>query len=190
MKIAIIPGHNKERPGAFCDYFQFYEWEWAECLCSEISLYLSHQKKIRVDQHLRKETGNGSVDSIRKLCTDVLNPEHYDLVLEFHCNGHEDRSANGHETLVWYRTNEDNFRTAAYLDSIQGDVFETRSRRPQGYLPVVKGSRGWPLLVYCNAPVILLEPGFLTNRADAESLIKNRGRFAFEISQFLTKFGG
>jgi hypothetical protein len=198
-KIAIIPGHSKQRPGAYCKYFQFYEWEWAKRLCSEISLLMAHQNKIKIDQHLRIETGKGSVDSIRKLCVEKLNPQRYDLVLEFHCNSHENHTANGHEVLVWHKTKEDNLVMANHFDTIQGRSFGTRPRRQPGYLPIstwrtpegkLDGERGWPLLVYCNAPVILLEPGFLSNHDDAKSLLENRGRFALEIAQFLSKFGG
>lgn len=96
----------------------------------------------------------------------ALNPK---LIVEFHCNAVDNKTAGGTQTL--YSGSTKSKPIAAMLQNAMLNSFGLRDR---GLEALTKGSRGSTLIFGTNAPCFIVEPFFISNEAEETKGITNR----------------
>mgnify|MGYP005996324713 CR=1 FL=1 len=96
MKVAIVIGHTKKSKGALSKYFGLREWDFY----NEVDKCLHNAKTFWHDANISGYT------SRIKDTANRINKENFDLVIEMHFNSAVHESANGCETLYYYRSDK------------------------------------------------------------------------------------
>lgn len=158
MKACLVIGHHAHKKGAYSPYlgmseFDFYN-EVVKCINADV---------YRHDAHIR-----GYSNRIRATAS-KLNQKDYDLVISLHFNASEDSLANGCETLYYFNSK----KSRDYARAFSGLVHKrTGIKVRNGGLKALtqKRDRGFSMVYYPKAPVILIEPFFGSNSSDCEKI--------------------
>ncbi len=153
--IVVDPGHGGRDPGAVA--FGLKEKD----IVLDVSLIL--QKKL--EQAGAKVHMTRTKDVYVSLGNRVqtVKKENADIFLSLHVNSAAIASAHGTETF-WNR-NFQRFNSHLLANSVQDKLVDTLGTRDRG----VKEA-GFEIIKYTQVPSVLIELGFLTNRAEAEKL--------------------
>lgn len=175
MKIAIVIGHEKDRPGAYSPYLQMSEFAYN----SEVAPYFS---TIGADIYRRPE-GGGYKTQMRKLAEEI-NKKDYDLVIDLHFNSFEESEdqerVEGCEVLYY----KGNTYTQMLGERICKAIEIEYKSNNRGAKPISSSNqRGYWFLYYMKAHAMILEP-FFGDEPEADKF-KHPGRYAKVVKQAL-----
>ena len=171
MKIAVVIGHHKKQKGALSKYFGLREFDFY----SKVVKLLDDVTVFTYDENI-----SGFVtrikDTAKKLDT-------FDLVIELHFNSFFDPSANGCETLFFYKSKLG--RYYADLFSYTVNSYTDIKLRGNGTKALSNiHDRGFANVYYPKPPTILIEPFFGSNEGDCEK-IQSPQNLACIINEFI-----
>lgn len=177
MKIGIIVGHEKERPGASSPYLKNYEYPW-NCELAEIisSRTFKHQSKIFFRDKIGVLGAYSESDNYGS-----------DITIELHFNSSHSQNASGTGTL--YLQNSKNGKRFGRI--IQNNMTSVLSlpEWPSGTGGVVTPfqasgiqRRGEYSLKAGRAPAIIIEPFFGSNPKDSNIAHQKRSDLAEAIA--------
>lgn len=183
MRVALIPGHTRSRSGARNKKHNLSEYDYNLPIAIELNWQL---RKRGIDSFVYGRPDIASNSKSLRILANTLNDVGFDLIIELHCNGAENLQAEGHETLVYYKTSKNNKMFASYLDKVVGSVFCNPQRKKEGFKRVHDGERGYPLLKWTQAPCILVEPAFITTDHECEKLMSQKNEYIYIIAEAIT----
>jgi N-acetylmuramoyl-L-alanine amidase len=173
MKTAVVIGHHEKSRGAFSIHFGLNEWDFYRqvdlCLMGVTTFF--HNPNISSYSQRIKDTANR------------INKGNFDLVIEMHFNSFHDESANGCETLYFYKSQKAK-EYALLFSNLIGR--ETGIKLRNGGLKALANTkdRGFASVYYTNAPTILIEPFFGSSKSDCDK-IKSPENLANIINQYI-----
>ncbi len=173
MKVAIVIGHNEKSKGAYSKHFGLHEWDFYnkvnKCLFNAQTFW--HDSTISGYISRIKDTANR------------INKENFDLVIEMHFNSSIHNSANGCETLYYYRSKKAKEHAQRFSDLVN---YKTGIKVRNGGLKALtnRNDRGFASVFYTNAPTILIEPFFGNNESDCKK-IESPANLANIINEFI-----
>jgi len=150
MKVALVIGHKKDRPGACNNDYNICEFEFNEKLVKDIKNKVNRDYEVEI---VYRDTYRDLPDKINK-----LNP---DFVILFHCNAFN-RKASGSETLYYYTSK----KGKEIAKIFQKYIVQTLGLYDRGIKRKGSEDRGGYILRYTKAPCILIEPFFIDNNID------------------------
>jgi N-acetylmuramoyl-L-alanine amidase len=150
MKVALVIGHKKNRPGACNEDYGKCEFEFNEKLVKDIKNKINRNYEVEI---VYRDTYRDLPDKVNK-----LNP---DFVVSFHCNAFN-KKASGSEVL-YYRTSKKGKEIARIF---QKYIIQTLGLYDRGIKGKGSEDRGGYILRYTKAPCILIEPFFIDNNVD------------------------
>lgn len=174
FKVAIVVGHHENAKGAYSKWLKVREWDFY----NDVVTFIENCDIYHHDKNI-----SGYVTRIKNTATKHLNPNNYDLVIELHFNNVFDESANGCETLYYFKNkvSRDLARKFSQLINkktnikIRGDGTKALSNR---------NDRGFASVYYPKADTIMIEPFFGSNKNDCDK-ISNAGFLGNIINDFI-----
>ena len=175
MKTAFVIGHHEKSKGALSKYFGLREWDFYNEVIKELG-------DVNVFYHV--ETISGYTSRVKNTASKI-NKFPFDLVIELHFNSAVHESANGCETLYYYRSGKSRDYAKKFSDVVTN---ETGIKIRNGGLKALtnKKDRGFASVYYTKAPTILIEPFFGSNQGDCKK-IESPKNLARIINEFLEK---
>ena len=150
MKVALVIGHKKNKPGACNDDYGKCEFEFNQKLVKDVKSKISRDYEVEV---VYRDVYKDLPDKINR-----LNP---DFVVSFHCNAFN-KQASGSEVL-YYHTSKKGKEIAKIF---QKYIVQTLGLHDRGVKAKGSEDRGGYVLRYTKAPCILIEPFFIDNNID------------------------
>ena len=174
MKIAFVIGHHQNSKGALSKYFGLREWDFY----NEVVESLGDVCIFYHDENI------GGYTSRIKNTASKINKYPFDLVIELHFNSAVHKSANGCETLYYYRSNKSRDYAKLFSDVVTAD---TGIKSRNGGLKALtnRNDRGFASVYYTKAPTILIEPFFGSNKDDCKK-IQSPENMARIIEKFIS----
>ena len=151
MRIALVVGHSIKSKGAFNEEMGIHEYYLNEALAKETKAYMELDKDLEPYLVYRKN-GYG------RLPTDI-NETNPDLTISFHHNSSSNKEVQGTETLYYHRSE----KSKRIAKEIQKRMVEALGFRDRGIKGVDSEARGGYVLKYTNAPMVLIEPYFMSD---------------------------
>ena len=184
-KVFINPGHSLGgKPDAGCCYNGLKESELAAQVADKVCQFLEFNG-VTVEcyqQYGEKLTANQQLNNVPK----VANSSKADLFVSIHMNGFTNPDASGTET--WYARGSVKGEKAAEL--VHKQLCETIG----GYTLKNRGykidSRGLLVLKATIMPAILVEVGFISNKAEAQFIQSNITSIASRIAHGICQYFG
>lgn len=175
MNIAIVVGHDSKRKGAFSPFFNLSEYDFYNKVVSFIPDVNVYRYNPNISSYTKR----------KKALAREINKSNYDLVIELHFNAFRSSSANGCETLYYFKSIKGKKYAELFSNMIHS--YTGIKLRNNGLKPLKsRKDRGFASLVYVVAPVILIEPGFGTNKSDCDK-IESPENLACIINDFINK---
>lgn len=159
MKIAFVVGHHKKSKGALSKYFRLREWDFYNDVLSHLNC---------VDVFYHNENISGYTSRIKNTANKI-NKYPFDLVIELHFNSAVHPSANGCETLYYYRSKKGR-EYAKQFSEVVTRTTGIKSRNGGLKALTNRNDRGFASVYYTNAPTILIEPFFGSNDNDCKKI--------------------
>jgi len=156
MRIALIIGHKKSSPGACNRNYGLCEFEFNEKLAHDIASTGKFE-----DLHIVYRR------TYSQLPEDVNNLEP-DVAVSLHCNAFNEK-ATGSEVLYYHSS----VKGKEIAKVFQRNVVRVLGLTDRGIKPKGTEDRGGYILRYTNAPCIIVEPFFIDNDKDLET-VRNR----------------
>lgn len=174
MKTAIVIGHHEKSKGAYSKYFGVREWDFYNEVCK----YL---KNVSIFYHNTEISG---YTSRIKDTASRINRGNFDLVIEMHFNSAVHDSANGCETLYYYRSEKSKQFALTFSNLITS---RTGIKSRNGGLKALsnRNDRGFASVYYTKSPTILIEPFFGNNTEDCKKIVCAEN-LAIIINEYLT----
>jgi len=173
MRIALVVGHHEKSKGALSKYFGLREWDFYNEVVRELG-------NVNVFYH--DENISGYTSRIKNTASKI-NKIDFDLVIELHFNSAVHTSANGCETLYYYRSNK-SMKYAQLFSKVVTENTGIKSRNGGLKALTNKKDRGFASVYYTKAPTILIEPFFGSNESDCKK-IQSPKNMARIIKRFL-----
>ena len=161
MKVALVIGHKKDRPGACNNDYAICEFEFNEKLVKDVKDKVNRYYEVDIVYR----------DTYRDLPSRV-NKLNSDFVVSFHCNAFN-KKVSGSETLYYYKSN----KGKKIAKIFQSYVVETLKLPDRGIKGKGSEDRGGYILRYTDAPCILIEPFFIDNNSDYKTVKDNYDLF-------------
>lgn len=149
-KCVIDVGHSERRPGAFNHALQVGEWDFNHALAQVLDALAPYQTQI-----VYRESG------ILQLCKDI-NAAKPDFVLSLHLNSFSNEQASGTECLYWHASD----KSKRCAEILQERLVEALGLPDRGIKPRTKSDRGGTQLMKVAAPIVIVEPFFLSSIGD------------------------
>ena len=173
FKVALVVGHHEKAKGAYSKWLKIREWDFY----NEVVQFIDNADVFRHDPNI-----SGYVTRIKDTAK-RLDEGNYDLVIELHFNSFFDESANGCETLYYFKnkqTRDISFLFSQMINNktsikIRGNGIKALSNR---------NDRGFASVYHPKANTILIEPFFGSNKSDCEK-ISNAGFLGNIINDFI-----
>lgn len=178
MRTAFVVGHHKNSKGALSKYFGLREWDFYNEVVCELG-----------DANVFLHDGNISGYTSRiKNTANKINQYHFDLVIELHFNSSVHKSANGCETLYYFRSKKGR-ECAKLFSKVVTNETGIKSRNDGLKALTNRKDRGFASVYYTNAPTILIEPFFGSNKSDCDKIEspKNMARIINVFLQSINK---
>lgn len=173
MKIAVVIGHHLNSKGALSKYFGMREYDFYLEVAKDL-------KSVTIFRH--DENITGFVSRIKNTASKL---DDFDLVIEMHFNSFFDSSANGCETLYYFKSKLG--RYYADLFSYTVNSYTDIKLRNGGIKALSnRNDRGFANVYYPKPPTILIEPFFGSNDEDCEK-IKSPENLACIINEFINR---
>lgn len=175
MKIAFVIGHHKNSKGARSKWLNVREWDFFK----EVVSYLDNPNVFYHNENI-----SGYTSRIKNTAK-KLNKYPFDLIIELHFNSAVHPSANGCETLYYYRSVKSKHYANLFSELV---TKETDIKSRNGGLKALtnRHDRGFASVYYTKAPTILIEPFFGSNANDC-SKIKDARNMANIIKKFINQ---
>ena len=169
--LAIVIGHRASAQGAGTADGSLTEYRWS---CDFVPLLAEECQRLDLSVAVlqRNDTPTGYAALPGQI--NALAPR---FVISSHLNAF-DSHASG--SLVAYWGHSRHARDLAEL--LQDAQVGALGLRDRGVLPVQRGHRGWPLLMGVAAPVVIIEPGFISNPDDVQRLQERRRELAAALA--------
>lgn len=174
MKVALLIGHSKDKPGACNKAADIYEYEFNKILTALVEDFIEENSDIRVDRFYRKH-GYSKLPS-------ELNKEKFDFVVSFHCNAFN-RKASGTETLYYDKS----VKGKKCAEVLQSNIVKILGLSNRGIRGRNVNDRGGNLLKHTNAVTILLEPFFIDNDDDLDVVSQKLEKLVKTIGEAIIK---
>lgn len=172
VRLAIVVGHNSKARGAFSKWIGS-EWDFHKKQAVEIQKAAQGTGvKVRVFYRPAGVSYSKQIEAV----SGEVNTWGAEYVVSLHFNSFDTDAANGTETL--WTGNDGSRELAETMQQCQLDCFGLKDR---GLKAVSMLGRGGPLLWGVEAPAVILEPGFGSNKADALAMKKHWPRFAKDL---------
>lgn len=168
MRIAIVIGHEKSRPGAYSKHLRMSEYLYN----SEVAPYFT---KVGADIY-KRPSGGGYKTQMRKL-SEEINKKNYDLVIDLHFNSYEEvgsaEPVEGCEVLTYKGNTYSQMLGERICKAIEIEYGSNNRGVKQITNPL---QRGYWFLYFMKANAMILEPFF----GDEEEALKfkNPGKYA------------
>lgn len=175
MKVAVVIGHTSKEKGAYSKHFEAHEFDFYSKIAEQL-------EGVDVFEH------NASISGYitrQKATAKKLNAGNYDLVIELHFNSFFDDSANGCETLYYFKSKHGKYY-AELFSEVLNDYTGIKLRNGGIKALANRGDRGFAAVYYPKAPAILIEPFFGSNKSDCEK-IESIDNLACIINDFITQ---
>ena len=160
-KIVIDPGHGGNDSGAVVNDMK--EKNIAFDIANKLIKLL--EKKGYAVMLTRNQDYNPSLSKR----IDVANVIKSDLFVSIHCNGFNDTSANGIETL-YFPGSDEGEKLSGHIQAKMVDYLDMSNRG-------IKQRDNLFVLKYTRMPAVLCEIGFITNEFDRDKLSKKEFRY-------------
>jgi N-acetylmuramoyl-L-alanine amidase len=161
-----IPGD----PGTYNAEFDIREHDWCYVFAHACKYVARERKLFTVKTMIRKTTIAALCDAIN-----LLKPK---LVVSFHMNGFHNVTVTGTETLYWHKSIKSKRNAGIFQKAMVG----TLGLKDRGIL-----ASGLPQLgPMTKASIVMIEPGFLTNKDDLKR-IHERYQLLIEAIVYGTK---
>jgi len=179
IKIAIVPGHSARRPGCKNKKFNVSEFSYNLDVCRALFDLLHAMPLFQPIIFLRPPGGyKTAMEEMGK----ILNVYGVKWCLEFHCNGAQNSSAQGHEVWIHQDTSEKHRMAAKIINNGLGYILENRDR---GVKLADESTRGYHFLNIPKIKCIIIEPGFFSSHTDTALLLAKKGQYIEGISKFI-----
>lgn len=152
MRICIDPGHGGKHPGAV--YFGRKEKDATLSICQFLMWELKSHGHDVVMTRTRDVT-----TTLAERCN-VSNRYHADLFISVHLNASVDPTVHGAEVWRWHAG------TGRYAVPVQRAIIAATHAKDRG----VKLSRSFYVLRHTQAPALMIECGFMSNREEGDLL--------------------
>lgn len=173
MKIAAVIGHTEKSKGAYSKHFKLREFDFYTKVAELLE---------GVDIYTHDSSISGYVTR-QKATAAILNSKDYDLVIELHFNHFSDASANGCETLYYFKSKHGKYY-AELFSEVLNDYTGIKLRNGGIKALANRRDRGFAAVFYPKAPAILIEPFFGSNKTDCEK-IESIENLACIINEFI-----
>lgn len=157
-KCVIDVGHSETSPGACNQALSVSEWGFNKEVAEILDALSPYKTEI-----IYRRSG------IKTLCTDI-NESNPDFVLSLHCNSFSNPAASGTESLYWHKSET----SKQCAEILQGRMVEALDLPDRGIKPRGKKDRGGTQLMLVNAPIVIVEPFFLSNPDDYRRVKEER----------------
>tara|TARA_R110002074_G_scaffold373260_3_gene549150 strand:- start:8753 stop:9274 length:522 start_codon:yes stop_codon:yes gene_type:complete len=159
MKVAFVIGHHKESKGALNVLSNLREFDYYTEVMKE---FTDH------DVYIHDSTIKGYTARIKDTSSRI-NKKHYDLVISLHFNSFSNDTANGCTTL-YYGMNTESKRLAHKFSNTVRELADIKLRNYGANALMNINDRGFAMVYYPKAPVILIEPFFGSNLEDCKKI--------------------
>jgi len=167
--LVLAVGHSRENDlGAVGADKETYEWHYNSKLAYKIATALPSHIKTTVINHYEGDTYSESMRWLKG----KVDPLNAHLVCELHFNSSVNPKANGYEMLHWHSSTKGREAADNLIDAMSKGYRDRTNRRAKG---VTKGGRGAGFLKGPNAPCVILEPFFGSNKPEWEFFISEQG---------------
>lgn len=175
MRIAFVVGHTEKDKGAYSPHLNISEWDFY----NEVLEHIPNANVFYHDPNIRSYTAR------IKNTAEKLNKINLDLVIEMHFNAATPQ-AHGCETLYYYNSKTSRSYAKVFSETVYN--WTGIKLRNNGLKALVnKHDRGFASVYYPNAPTILIEPFFGSNKEDCEK-IGDAKNVACIIQDFLEQY--
>ncbi|MBE0469610.1 MAG: N-acetylmuramoyl-L-alanine amidase [Methyloprofundus sp.] len=160
MKVALVVGHSKAKPGAVNQSTGITEYAFNSALAKDIQQALASARNI--------ETIIITRSTYAQLPRDInaINPT---FIISLHCNAFN-RKASGTETL-YYKNSR---KGEVIAKQLQKNIVDALGLNDRGVIARAESDRGGYLLHNTRAPACIAEPFFIDNDDDLRKAILNR----------------
>jgi len=155
MKIALVVGHKKEKPGACNKTNNICEWAFNDKLAHDIAVITDDRCEIEIVYRDRYK------DLPEKI--NALNPN---FVICLHCNAFNTK-VSGTSVLYYYKSK----RGKKMATIFQNEIVKALGLRNRGIKGKSSEEKGGYVLRETKAPCIITEPFFLDNDNDYRKVI-------------------
>jgi len=168
MRIALIIGHKKSSPGACNRSYGICEFEFNEKLAHDIAS-IGKFEDLHIVYRRTYSALPGDVNS--------LEP---DVAVSLHCNAFNEK-ATGSEVLFYHSS----VKGKEIAKVFQRNVVRVLGLTDRGIKPKGTEDRGGYILRYTHAPCIIIEPFFIDNDRDLETV---RDRYDDFVAALINSF--
>ena len=167
MKTAIIIGHNERAPGAVRVTDGVPEYIWNTKLAKRIQLYADCEGRGDDVQIFFRKAGLGYNAEIRE-CYARVNAWKPDQTIELHFNSF---TATSTGTEMLYAAGSTKGKILA--QKVQDAVLNALGLSDRGSKAITRKDRGGASVFAANAPAIIVEPFFGSNKSDCATVDAN-----------------
>jgi N-acetylmuramoyl-L-alanine amidase len=169
MKIALVVGHKANAAGACNKNYNICEFPFNDKLVQDLKARVNNKHDIEI---VYRDTYNGLPAKIN-----ALSPK---FIVSFHCNAFNTK-ASGTETLYYHKSS----KGVQIAEIFQKNMIAALGLKDRGIKPKTAEDRGGYLLRYTNAPAVLIEPFFIDNDTDYQTVMNNYESFLQALEKSL-----
>lgn len=173
--VCIVVGHSPKDGGCFNATHGLNEYDYNVVLSGLIAENL-HRAGFKPVIVFRGDSYTGMVNDV--------NATGADIAIELHCNGVDNKSVQGTETLHWH--NSKNGKRLA--ECLQKPIVAVIGENDRGLKPINDGGRGAPFLKLTKMPSAILEPFFISNDDSLASALELRSLLAHAVTTALVAY--
>lgn len=173
MRIAVVIGHNESKKGALSKFFGLREYDFY----SKVVPLLNNVTVFKHSSYI-----SGYMTRIKNTAKKI-NKSKFDLVIELHFNSFFDSSANGCETLCYFKSIKGKKYASLFSNTVH-NLTGIKLRNGGVKSLANKKDRGFASVYYTTAPTILIEPFFGSNTNDCKK-IESPENMACIINEFI-----
>lgn len=169
MRVVLVVGHEKNKPGSCNEDFDICEYEFNKRLTCLVQEYIAENTDFCILRVFRRTNYSNLPNELNE-----LEP---DLIISFHSNAFN-KKATGTETLYFHTSSKG--RLCAEV--LQNKMVGALSLRNRGIVPRERINPGGHLLANTKAVCLIIEPFFIDNNADYLTVQANLDKLALAIS--------
>ena len=169
MIVALVIGHEKDKPGACNEDFVICEYEFNKKLTCAVQEHLAETTDFCVMRVFRRTDYSNLPNEINE-----LNP---DLILSFHANAFN-KEVSGTEVIYFHNS----VKGKKCSEVIQNKILKALGLRDRGVIGRSRLQAGGHLLSNTRGVCLILEPFFIDNNCDYLTAQANLSKLALAIS--------
>lgn len=171
-KVFLDYGHGGNDPGAICDGY----------LEKDFNLKIGKRIKYHLERHKFTvfESREGDTNPSLRERSNKANANKVDISVSIHVNAYTDSKAQGFEIFHYSGSNRGKHLASCVLNSVISAKLYTKNRGLK--------TSSLHMTREVIAPAILIEMGFITNKADRDMLINKSEEMAIAITKGILSF--